>query len=60
MTRLPKLEPGAYIPFHNHPRIEQTLVLESSVEDHDGIATAGDYIWRNSGWFGLNRARPHL
>src|SRR5271155_2777556 len=49
MTCLLKLEPGAHIPFHKHPEIEQTLVLEDSVEDHDGIATAGDYIWRKPG-----------
>ena len=49
MTCLLKLEPGAYIPFHKHPEIEQTLVLEGSVEDHDGIATAGDYIRRKPG-----------
>src|ERR1700745_2960732 len=49
MTCLLKLDPGAYIPFHKHLKIEQTLVLEGSVEDHDGIATAGDYIWRKSG-----------
>jgi anti-sigma factor ChrR (cupin superfamily) len=46
MTCLLKLEPGAHIPFHKHPEIEQSLVLEGSVEDHDGIATAGDYVWR--------------
>jgi anti-sigma factor ChrR (cupin superfamily) len=49
MTCLLKLEPGAYISFHKHPEIEQTLVLEGSVEDHDGVATAGDYIWRKPG-----------
>ena len=49
MTCLLKLEPGAYIPFHKHPEIEQSLVLEGSVEDHDGIAKAGDYIWRKPG-----------
>jgi anti-sigma factor ChrR (cupin superfamily) len=46
MTCLLKLEPGAYIPFHKHPEIEQSLVLEGSVEDHDGVAMAGDYVWR--------------
>jgi anti-sigma factor ChrR (cupin superfamily) len=51
-----KLEPGAHIPFHNHPEIEQTLVLEGSVEDHDGIATAGDYIWRKPGSLHDNRS----
>jgi anti-sigma factor ChrR (cupin superfamily) len=48
VTCLLKLE-GAYIPFHKHPEIEQTFVLEGSVDDHDGIATAGDYIWRKPG-----------
>jgi hypothetical protein len=38
MTCLLKLEPGAHIPFHKHLEIEQTLVLEGSVEDHDGVA----------------------
>ena len=49
MTCLLKLEPGAYIPLHKHPEIEQSFVLEGSVEDHDGIATAGNYIWRRPG-----------
>jgi anti-sigma factor ChrR (cupin superfamily) len=49
MTCLLKLEPGAYIPFHKHPEIEQSFVLEGSVQDHDGVATAGDYIWRTPG-----------
>jgi len=49
MTCLLKLEPGAHIPFHKHPAIEQTLVLEGSIEDHDGVATAGDYVWRKPG-----------
>jgi anti-sigma factor ChrR (cupin superfamily) len=49
MTCLLKLEPGAHIPFHRHPEVEQSWVLEGSVEDHDGVATAGDYIWRVPG-----------
>lgn len=49
MTCLLKLEPGAHVPFHKHPEIEQSFVLEGSVEDHDGVATAGDYIWRKPG-----------
>jgi anti-sigma factor ChrR (cupin superfamily) len=49
MTCLLKLEPGAHISFHKHLEIEQTLVLEGSVEDHDGVAAAGDYIWRKPG-----------
>ena len=49
MTCLLKLEPGAHVPFHKHPEIEQSFVLEGSVEDHDGLAAAGDYIWRKAG-----------
>ena len=46
MTCLLKLEPGAYIPFHKHPEIEQSLVLEGSVEDHDGTRA---YYVRDNG-----------
>jgi anti-sigma factor ChrR (cupin superfamily) len=44
-----KLELGAHIPFHKHPEIEQSLVLEGSVEDYNGVTTAGDYVWRKPG-----------
>ena len=40
---------GARLPFHMHPEIEQTWVLEGSFSDHDGIARAGEYVWRHSG-----------
>jgi anti-sigma factor ChrR (cupin superfamily) len=56
MTCLLKLEPGAHIPFHKHPEIEQSLVLEGSVEDHDGVAMAGDYVWRKPGSLHDNRS----
>lgn len=56
MTCLLKLEPGAYIPFHKHPELEQSLVLEGSVEDHDGVAMAGDYVWRTRGSMHDNRS----
>jgi anti-sigma factor ChrR (cupin superfamily) len=46
MTCLLKWEPGARLPFHRHPEIEQSLVLEGSFYDHDGIARAGEYVWR--------------
>jgi len=36
--------------------IEQTLVLEGSIEDHDGITTAGDYIWRKPGFLHDNKS----
>jgi len=49
MTCLLKWQPGARLPFHMHPEIEQTFVLEGSFSDHDGIARAGEYVWRHSG-----------
>ncbi len=51
MTCLLKMEPGAQIPFHKHPELEQTFVLSGSMQDHDGVATAGQYIWRSPGSF---------
>ena len=46
MTCLLKWEPGSSLPFHRHPEIEQSYVIEGSFYDHDGIARAGDYVWR--------------
>jgi anti-sigma factor ChrR (cupin superfamily) len=46
MTCMIKLEPGAKVPFHRHPELEQALVLEGSMYDHDGICRAGEYVWR--------------
>ena len=49
MTVLLKFEPGAVLPFHKHPEIEQSWVLEGSFYDHDGICRAGQYVWRTPG-----------
>ena len=49
MTCLAKLEPGASLPIHIHPEIEQALVLEGSMTDHDGTVRAGEYVWRHGG-----------
>ena len=46
MTCLLKWDPGASLPFHRHPEIEQSYVLEGSFYDHDGIACAGEFVWR--------------
>lgn len=48
MTCMIKLEPGASIPFHRHPELEQALVLEGSMYDHDGTCRAGEYVWRKA------------
>lgn len=46
MTCLLRWAPGARLPFHRHPEIEQSYVIEGSFYDHDGIARAGEYVWR--------------
>ena len=48
-TVLLKLEPGAHLPFHKHPELEQAWVLEGSMYDHDGTCSAGEYVWRQPG-----------
>jgi anti-sigma factor ChrR (cupin superfamily) len=49
MTCLLKWAPGAKLPIHKHPEIEQTWVLEGSFYDHEGIARAGEFVWRTPG-----------
>ncbi len=49
MTVLLKWEPGATLPFHRHPEIEQSYVIEGSFHDHDGICRAGQFVWRKPG-----------
>lgn len=49
MTCMLKLDPGASVPFHMHPEIEQAFVIEGSMYDHDGQANSGDYVWRAAG-----------
>jgi anti-sigma factor ChrR (cupin superfamily) len=46
MTVLLRWKPGATLPFHKHPEIEQSWVLEGSFYDHDGICRAGEFVWR--------------
>ena len=49
LTILTKLEPGAGIPEHVHEDLEQTLVLEGSLVDHEGACTAGNFVIRAKG-----------
>lgn len=49
MTCLLRWAPGTTLPFHKHPEIEQSYVIEGSFSDHDGICRAGEYVWRRSG-----------
>lgn len=55
-TVLIKLEPGAHLPLHKHPELEQAYVLEGSMYDHDGVCRAGEYVWRKAGSFHENRS----
>lgn len=49
MTALVRFAPGAVLPDHEHVELEQTWVLEGSLEDHEGVVTAGNYVWRPAG-----------
>jgi anti-sigma factor ChrR (cupin superfamily) len=51
MTCLLKWAPGASLPMHKHPELEQSYVIEGSFSDHDGICRAGEYVWRKAGSF---------
>jgi anti-sigma factor ChrR (cupin superfamily) len=44
-----RLAPGASVPLHEHTGIEMTYVIEGSLEDDDGAATAGNFVWRPAG-----------
>src|SRR5438270_14031017 len=56
MTCLLKWEPGATLPMHKHPEIEQTYVFEGSFYYHDGICRAGEFVWRRIGSFHETRS----
>ena len=49
LTALTRFAPGAVLPDHEHVELEQSYVLEGSLEDEEGIATAGNYVWRPAG-----------
>lgn len=48
-TALFKLQPGAIVPMHEHTAIEQTYVLEGTLEDHEGVCGPGQFCWRPAG-----------
>lgn len=49
LTCLLRWAPGARLPMHRHPEIEQSWVLEGSFADHEGTAHAGEFVWRTAG-----------
>ena len=48
-TILFKMAPGAVVPLHEHTALEQTFMLEGSLEDAEGSCGAGDFVWRPGG-----------
>ena len=49
LTTLTRFAPGASLPDHSHVGIEQSWVLEGSLQDHEGTVSAGNYVWRPAG-----------
>ena len=48
-TILFKMAPGAVVPLHEHTALEQTYMLEGSLEDAECKCGAGDFVWRPAG-----------
>ena len=48
-TALFKLDPGAVVPLHEHAALEQTYVIEGTLEDHEGVCGPGQFVWRPAG-----------
>lgn len=44
-----KMAPGAIVPHHEHTDLEQTFMLEGSLEDDEGKCTANTFVWRPGG-----------
>src|SRR5574340_721994 len=49
LTALFRWQPGAELPLHEHVEIEQTYVLEGSIQDVEGETTVGNFSWRPKG-----------
>jgi len=49
MTALFRWAPGSFLPDHVHEDIEQTYVLTGTLEDDEGVAGPGDFVWRPPG-----------
>ena len=49
VTGLFKFQPGARLPLHEHVEIEQSWIVEGKLQDHEGSASAGNFVWRPAG-----------
>jgi anti-sigma factor ChrR (cupin superfamily) len=59
LTVLLKMAPGAKLPDHEHMLIEQTYLLEGTLECGEGTVTAGNFVWRPAGSRHEAWAGPH-
>lgn len=48
-TILTQMDPESILPDHMHMHVEQSWVIHGSLLDHEGEATAGNYVWRPAG-----------
>jgi len=48
-TGLFRWAPGAELPYHEHAELEQTFILEGSLQDHEGEIGPGMYAARPAG-----------
>lgn len=48
-TALTRFAAGAVLPLHEHVGLEQSYVLQGTLIDDEGQATAGQYVWRPGG-----------
>jgi anti-sigma factor ChrR (cupin superfamily) len=46
---LVEAKPGAVIPEHVHGGVEWAFVLEGSMEDDEGVVSAGNFVYRPAG-----------
>ena len=49
LTALFRWQPGSHLALHEHVEIEQSYVLEGSIEDAEGTVGVGDFVWRPKG-----------
>jgi anti-sigma factor ChrR (cupin superfamily) len=49
VTALMRMAPGARLPDHEHVKVEQTYVLEGSLQCPEGECRAGQFVWRPAG-----------
>jgi len=49
LTMLMKMAPGVKLPDHEHVDIEQSWIIEGSLECGEGSCAAGNFVWRPAG-----------